>query len=99
MLEIIINEVGYEAVFYPKFQCELNYIEYYWVKLKRYTCVNCQCNFAELEKKNYYGSNGSCIFTYYQEVANRSKRWLWSYIDGLNEEERKHAGKVYKSHR
>jgi hypothetical protein len=34
-----------------------------------------------------------------RRFANRSKRWLWSYIDGLNEEERKHAGKVYKSHR
>jgi hypothetical protein len=34
-----------------------------------------------------------------RRFANRSKRWLWSYIDGPNEEERKHAEKVYKSHR
>jgi hypothetical protein len=34
-----------------------------------------------------------------RRFATRSKMWLWSYIDGLNEEERKHSEKVYKSHR
>jgi len=44
---IIESGHGY---FYPKFHCELNYIEYYWASLKRYTRVNCQYSFAELEK-------------------------------------------------
>jgi hypothetical protein len=29
ILEIVINQAGYEAVFYPMFYCEINYIEYY----------------------------------------------------------------------
>ena len=29
MLENIIIEAGHEVIFYPKFHCELNYIEYY----------------------------------------------------------------------
>jgi transposase-like protein len=33
-----------------KFYCELNYIEYYWAKLQRYTQVNCKYTFTELKK-------------------------------------------------
>jgi len=37
LLETVIDKAGYEAVFYPKFHCKLNYIEYYRAVLKRYT--------------------------------------------------------------
>ena len=37
LLETVIDKAGYEAVFYPKFHCKLNYIEYYGAALKRYT--------------------------------------------------------------
>ena len=33
----IILEAGHEVVFYPKFNCELNYIGYYGGALKKYT--------------------------------------------------------------
>ena len=29
-LVTIIQAAGHEVIFYPKFHCELNYIEYYW---------------------------------------------------------------------
>ena len=29
MLEIAINSTSHKVMFYPKFHCELNYIEYY----------------------------------------------------------------------
>lgn len=29
------------ALFYPKFHCELNWMEYYWGKAKKYTPDNC----------------------------------------------------------
>ena len=34
MLETIILEAGHGVIFYPKFHCKLNYIEYYWAALK-----------------------------------------------------------------
>ena len=37
MLEHVIVQAGHEVIFYPKFHCELNYIEYYWAAVKRYT--------------------------------------------------------------
>ena len=50
MLENIITAAGHEVIFYPKFHCELNYIEYYWCAVKRYTRANCQYSFTELER-------------------------------------------------
>ncbi|KAA8905878.1 hypothetical protein FN846DRAFT_919271 [Sphaerosporella brunnea] len=50
LLETIIREAGHEVIFCPKFHRELNYIEYYWAELKRYTRANCKYSFAELEK-------------------------------------------------
>ena len=44
MLENTIIEAGHEVIFYAKFHCELNYIEYY--ALKRYTRANCQYSFS-----------------------------------------------------
>ena len=48
-LEIEIVKRGHECIFYPKFHCELNYIEYFWAAVKRYTQENCNYSFAELE--------------------------------------------------
>jgi len=50
MLETVVNAAGHEVIFYPKFHCELNYIEYYWGAVNRYTRANCQYSFPELEK-------------------------------------------------
>ena len=39
--EIDISKRGEECIFCQKFHCELDYIEYYWVAVKRYTRENC----------------------------------------------------------
>ena len=36
-LETIIEEAEHKCIFYPKFHCELNFIEMYWEAAKRYT--------------------------------------------------------------
>ena len=47
-LEIEIVQRGHECLFYPKFHCELNYIEYFWAAVKRYKRENCNYSFSEL---------------------------------------------------
>jgi len=98
MLEHIIVQVGHEIIFYPKFHCELNYIEYYWAAVKRYTRENCKYSFTELEKTVLKSLNTVDIKTI-RRFADRSKRWLMAYINGLTAEQRAYAEKEYKSHR
>ena len=50
LLETAILEAGHEVIFYPKFHCELNFIEHYWGFLKCCMCENCTYSFPELEK-------------------------------------------------
>jgi hypothetical protein len=98
MLETIILKAGHEVIFYPKFHCELNYIEYYWAALKRYTRENCKYSFAELENTVLAAMESVGLETI-RRFAERSKRWLMAYVDGLDEKQREYAEKQYKSHR
>lgn len=98
MLENIIIAAGHEVIFYPKFHCELNYIEYYWGAVKRYTRANCQYSFTELERTLYAAFDSVGLRTI-RRFADRSKRWMMAYINGLTAEQREYAEKQYKSHR
>jgi len=98
MLETIIVEAGHEVIFYPKFHCELNYIEYYWAYLTRYARTNCRYSFSELEKTVISAMNSVELKTI-RRFADRSKRWVMAYINGLTMEQREFSEKQYKSHR
>jgi hypothetical protein len=39
---------GHLVAFYPKFHCEINWIEYYWGGAKRYARDNCEYNLEAL---------------------------------------------------
>jgi len=48
-LHEMIEAMGHAVLFYPKFHCELNWIEYYWRQVKRYTRDNCKYNYEGLK--------------------------------------------------
>ena len=98
LLETIIQQSGHEVIFYPKFHCELNYIEYYWAALKRYTRENCKYSFLELEQTVLEAMDSVSLKTI-RRFAMRSKRWMWAYMNGLTEEQRNFAERAYVSHR
>jgi hypothetical protein len=98
MLETVINAAGHEVIFYPKFHCELNNIEYYWGTVKRYTRANCQYSFPELEKISFVAIDSVKLKTI-RLFAARRKRWVIAYINGLTVEQREYAERQYKSHR
>ena len=98
LLETLIQQSGHEVIFYPKFHCELNYIEYYWAVLKRYTRENCKYTFSELEP-TVLEAMDSVKLKMVRRFAMRSKRWMLAYINGLTEEQRAFAEKAYQSHR
>jgi hypothetical protein len=84
-----------KAIFYPKFHCELNNIEYYWAALKRYTRENCTYRFFELEKTVRNAMDSVSLKTI-RRFADRSKRWTMAYINGLSKEQREFAEKEYR---
>ena len=95
LLETVIRAAGHDVIFYPKFHCELNYIEYYWAALKRYTRENCRYSFQELEATVLKGMDSVELKTI-RRFAMRSKRWMMAYMNGLSEEQRAFAEKQYK---
>ena len=45
-LQDIVEEAGHIFLLYPKFHCELNWIEYYWGRWKHFTRKHCNYTFA-----------------------------------------------------
>jgi len=90
-------EAGHKVIFYSKFHCEVNYIEYYWAVLKRYTREKCKYSFIELQKTIYKAMQLVDLKTI-RRFAMQSKRWMVAYMNGLTEEQRNYAKKQYKLH-
>jgi hypothetical protein len=50
MIQEIIESKDHKVIFYPKFHCELNYIEMYWGAAKRYSRNNCDYTWNGLQR-------------------------------------------------
>ena len=92
MLETVINAASHKVIFYPKFHCELNYIEHYWGAVKRVYS-------GELPVLVSGAGEDSVELKTIRRFAARSKRRMMAYINGLTVGQREYAGKRYKSHR
>ena len=97
-LEIEIAARGHECISYPKFHCELNYIEFFWGVVKRYTRENCNYSFVELEDTVRAGLE-SVSLTAIRRFANRFKRWIDAYINSLNDRQQAFVEGQGGSHR
>jgi len=73
LLGRVVREAGHEVIFYPKFHCEFNYIEYFWATVKRYTRENCSYSFQELESTVLAGLDSVSLETI-RRFAMKSKR-------------------------
>ncbi|RPB06435.1 hypothetical protein P167DRAFT_497654, partial [Morchella conica CCBAS932] len=91
----LVTERGHLAIVYPKFHCELNWIEYFWDAAKWYTRKNCTYTLSALR---------SCI----PEGINHAQKSVWKYwrkSRNIMEAYRagtgwgSHTSKQYKSYR
>ena len=99
LLERIVKDAGHEVIFYPKFHCELNFIESFWAAVKRYTRENCSYSFAGLEPTVVKGLDSVSLKTI-RRFANKSMRWILSYAGkDLTPEQLAYTQKVYTSNR
>ena len=57
-----ISITANQILFYPKFHCELNHIEYFWCHSKRYAREHCDCDYT-IEYRWLTGKCSCCAVT------------------------------------
>lgn len=98
-LEERLTEHGITVFFFPKYHCELNYIEFLWGYSKRLVRESCDYTFDSL-KSNVESSLKSCPLA----TIRRFERRMWKTIDlynrpGVSTKLAMYALKKYRGHR
>ncbi|CAG8770341.1 14203_t:CDS:2, partial [Rhizophagus irregularis] len=97
-IEELIENAGHKCIFFPKFHCELNFIERYWDAAKRYSRENCDYLWERLQKIVPESLNLVNLTT-----IRKFSRKIWRYIDfyrkGIDGKLVEYTIKKYKSYR
>ena len=97
-LQELVEETGHSVIFYPKFHCELNFIERFWCSAKYYTRENCGYSLNDLCQtipKAFESIPIATINRFYRHCA----RMIDAYDDGLQYGTKEFENRVYKNHR
>ena len=99
----LIESRGHKVIFYPKFHCELNFIEFFWGAVKKYLRDNCDYTFATL-KVNMPLAMASVKIETIRRWEHRVYRWIDAYRDGLGVKDaqqrvKEFSSRQYRSHR
>ena len=98
-LREIIELRNHKIIFFPKFHCELNYIEMIWAWLKAYLRKNCTYNFDDLQTRIPDALENQITISFIRRVARRCYRYMSGYREGLEGPKLDYAMKKYTSHR
>ena len=97
-LQELVEAAGHSIIFYPKFHCELNFIERFWCAAKYYTRENCGYSLDDLRKTipaAFQSIPVATINRHYQHCA----RTIEAYDDGFRYGTKEFVERMYKNHR
>jgi len=93
-----VEKLGHRVLFYPKFHCELNFIERYWCQAKWFARENCGYDFEALKAtvpKALASVTASSIRGFYRLAL----RVIDAYSAGIQYGTAEFKDTVYKTHR
>jgi transposase len=97
-LEETVTAAGHYVIFYPKYHCELNWIEYFWGAAKDYTRKNCDYSWSGLNR-TVPEALASVSLETMRRFHRRAMRYISAYEIGLNGKQAVYAVRKYRSHR
>jgi hypothetical protein len=97
-IEGVACRTGHLSIFYPKFHCELNYIENFWAVVKRRTQDNYDYIFPGLCNVVPRALADVSVVEIHR-YAQRAFRYMDAYRTGLTGKSAEVAVKKYRSHR
>ncbi|KAH8916778.1 hypothetical protein BT69DRAFT_1227864, partial [Atractiella rhizophila] len=93
-----VEAAGHYAIMLPKFHCEINYIEFFWGRIKYYCRENCDYTFEGL-KRTIPATLKSVKLSTIRKFEQRTLRWVQAYSEGKNVVDASYQVKKYSSHR
>jgi hypothetical protein len=99
ILEITCRAKGFPVLFLPKFYCELNFIEQCWGYAKRVYRLNPKSSREDHLEKYALAALDAIPLKSMRKFANRSRRFMDAYQQGLNGRQAVWAARKYRGHR
>ena len=96
-----IENAGFKIIFYPKYHCELNYIENIWSYIKQLLRKHCTYNYSDLKAKlpEIIQDLSTAKIAYVRKMASHSYKFMELYRRGLDGPLLDFAIKKYKGKR
>lgn len=93
-----IEAAGHEVIFYPKFHCEINFIEHFWCGVKWWLRDHCEYSINGL-RRNLPEALHSVTPTSINRYYERCKRIIVAYGEGCEYGTEEFRDKIYRGHR